>query len=58
MSDEKVIKENKIKVRTNKSNKENKDAGPLTYNFGETFGDKLDKLFPEFKPSRKKEDKK
>ena len=52
MSEEKMNKETEIKVKTNKG--KNRDSSPLTYN----LSDMLDELYPEYKPSNKKEGKK
>lgn len=55
MSEEKMVKEIKDTKNKNRSNKgKNRESAPLTYN----LSDILDELYPQYKPSKKKEDKK
>lgn len=55
IKDVSVVKTREIKNNNrNKKEKKNNETPHLTY----TLGDKLDKLFPQYKPSKKKEDNK
>ena len=50
MEEKKFVKNNK--VNDNKKGNKNSSIGPLKYN----LSDQLDKLFPQYKPSKKKEE--